>query len=223
MRHAPTLLMLIATLVIGIAAPRAARTSEITPPDTIRTAALAALGAQGTSSEATVDSALRMAPCTQPLQAVPTSARTVEVRCDDAPGWRLYVPVRVRREADVVVLKTPARAGVPITADQLVVQRRDMSGEGSGFSDPAELVGRTPRNALPRGAALTETDLAMGALLRRGDPVVLLSRIGGVEVRVAGRALGKTSTSGVVSVENIESRRVIRGRLIEEGVVEVTR
>ena len=34
-------------------------------------------------------------------------------------GARLYVPVRVRREADVVVLRTPAASGVAITAEQL--------------------------------------------------------------------------------------------------------
>ncbi|MEG3192946.1 flagellar basal body P-ring formation chaperone FlgA [Lysobacter sp. D1-1-M9] len=212
----------LAALLLLASASSAAGTA-ITEPDAIRQAALAALGAEGTGSEATVDPALRMARCGQPLQAVPTSPRTVEVRCDDAPGWRLYVPVRLRREADVVVLKTPARAGVPITADQLAVQRRDMSGEGAGFSDPAQLIGRLPRLSLPRGAALTEADLATGALLRRGDPVVLVSRAGGVEVRVAGRALGKATPGGTVSVENIGSRRVVRGRLIEEGVVEVTR
>ncbi len=215
-------LLLLALLGIASARPMLARANDFTAPETIRQAAITALGAQGTSSEATVDPALRMARCDQPLQAVATGARTVEVRCAGEPGWRLYVPVRVRREADVVVLKTPARAGVPITADQLTVQRRDMSGEGAGFSDPGDLVGRTPRVALAGGAALTEADLAIGGrLLRRGDPVVLVSRTGGVEVRMAGRALGQAAPGGAVAVENIESRRVIRGRLVEEGVVEV--
>lgn len=222
MRSIPPLVCLTALLALMSAWSSQARASGFTEPEAIREAALAALGAQGTSSEASVDGALRMAACGQPLQAVPTSPRTVEVRCVGEPGWRLYVPVRVRREADVVVLKRPARAGVPITADQLTVQRRDMSGEGTGFADPADLIGRTPRVGLAGGAALTEADLAIGGrLLRRGDPVVLVSRAGGVEVRVAGRALGRAAPGGAVAVENIGSGRVIRGRLVEEGVVEV--
>jgi flagella basal body P-ring formation protein FlgA len=36
---------------------------------------------------------------------------------------------------------------------------------------------------------LTRTDLANGSLLKRGDPVMLVSRVGGVEVRMSGRAL----------------------------------
>ena len=53
------------------------------------------------------------------------------------------------------------------------------------------------------------------------DPVVLLTRIGGIEVRTAGRALGTTHQGGTVSAENVDSHRVVRGRLSAPGVVEV--
>jgi flagella basal body P-ring formation protein FlgA len=60
-------------------------------------------------------------------------------------------------------------------------------------------------------------------LLERGDPVVLVSRIGGIEVRVAGRSLGRAEPGEAVSVENTQSRRIIRGRLVGNGIVEVLR
>ena len=60
-----------------------------------------------------------------------------------------------------------------------------------------------------------------GAPLRRGDPVVLVSRTGGVEVRMPGRALGPAQTGGRIGVENVSSRRVLRGRLVAEGLVEL--
>ena len=66
-----------------------------------------------------------------------------------------------------------------------------------------------------------EDDLALGPPLRRGDPVVLVSRVGGIEVRMAGRALGGAAPGRVVRAENVESRRVVRGRLTAPGVVEV--
>ena len=71
------------------------------------------------------------------------------------------------------------------------------------------------------GQGVLEVQHPGGELLRRGDPVVLLSRIGGVEVRVAGRVLGQPGAGGTVSVENTESRRVVRGRVVGAGVVEV--
>jgi flagella basal body P-ring formation protein FlgA len=42
-----------------------------------------------------------------------------------------------------------------------------------------------------------------------------------VEVRVAGRALGVALPGGVVAAENVESHRVVRGRLAAPGVIEV--
>jgi flagella basal body P-ring formation protein FlgA len=189
----------------------------------IRAAAISALGAgDAQSAEAVLDPALYLAPCSQPLQAIASGPKTAQVRCADTPGWRLYVPVRVRREADVVVLSAPAASGVPIAANQLVVQRRDIgAAAGATFSDPAALVGRIPSRALAPGLVPTETDLATGTPLRRGDPVVLVSRTGGVEVRMPGRALGPAQAGGMVSVQNTSSNRVLRGRVAAEGVVEL--
>ena len=199
-----------------------AHAAEFTPPDAIRDAALAAVGADASTAEATVDSRLRMAACTQPLLAVPVSRRSVQVRCADAPGWQMFVPVRVRDVREVAVLKDSVKAGQPITAADVTVQRRDMAGAGGpGFSDPAELVGQVARHGLAPGDAPTRDDVAGATLLRRGDPVVLLSRLAGIEVRVAGRVLGQPTVGGTVSVENVESRRVVRGRVVEPGVVEV--
>lgn len=212
------LLLVLAVTVIGANAHAA----DFTPPDAIRDAALAAVGADASTAEATVDSRLRMAACTQPLQAVPVSRRSVQVRCVDAPGWQMFVPVRVRDVREVAVLKDAVKAGQVITADDITVQRRDMAdAQGAGFADPTELVGQVARHGLAPGDAPTRGDVATGELLRRGDPVVLLSRIGGVEVRVAGRVLGQPGAGGTVSVENTESRRVVRGRVVGAGVVEV--
>lgn len=200
-----------------------ARAAAPQPLADIRTAAIAALGAtDAQSAEAVLDPRLRLAQCSQPLRAVASGPKTAQVRCDDTPGWRLYVPVRVRRVADVVVLGTPAASGVPISANQLVVQRRDIGdAAGATFSDPAALVGRIPNHALAPGVVPTEADLAIGRPLHRGDPVMLVSRTGGVEVRMPGRALGPARAGGMVAVENMSSHRVLRGRLAEEGVVEL--
>ena len=202
----------------------AASAAGFTPVPAILQAAEAALGAgAGAQVEATVDPALRMPACTLPLQAVALGPKMAEVRCPDASGWRLTVPARVRREASVVVLTTPVRAGMPIGAGQVTVQRRDVAGgNGLGLADPAQVVGRTARRPLPAGAVVTVGDLTDGAgALKRGDPVVILSRTGGIEVRVGGRALGGAAAGSVVAVENLTSRRIVRGRLVAEGVVEV--
>lgn len=211
-----------ALLAVALMAIAAAQAATPQPLASIRSAAIAAVGAGDAQAEATLDPALRLPQCRQPLKAVASGPRTAQVRCDDAPGWQLYVPVRVRREADVVVLTAPAAAGVAIAANQLSVQRRDIGRAGGAtFSDPAALVGRTPNRALATGAVPIEADLSTGIPLRRGDPVVLVSRTGGVEVRMQGRALGPDRAGGMVTVENATSRRVLRGRVTAQGEVEV--
>lgn len=189
-------------------------------PETIRNAALEALGLVGTPSRAMVDPALRLDPCLTPLQATPTGPRTVKVRCADAPGWKLYVPVRVVKEADVVVLTRPVPAGQAITAEHVAVRRRGM-GNDVAYKDPSAVIGMTAVQGLAPGTPLNDDVLAHGPLLQRGDPVVLVARAGGIEVRMAGRALGRAAPGGAVSVENLGSRRIVRGRLIGDGMVEV--
>lgn len=189
--------------------------------DDIRAAAVAAVGAPA-GTEATLDSALRLAHCTQPLQAVASAPRTALVRCPDAPGWRLYVPVQAQRETDVVVLAVPASPGMPIAASQLVVQRREVASlAGTPFSDPSAVVGRIPGRRLPAGSIPTGADFSAAASLRRGDPVTLVARSGGVEVRMQGRALGPAQAGGQIAVENTSSRRILRGRVAGDGLVEI--
>ena len=209
--------MLLAAAYVGRAAP------AVTPVADILKAAEAALGGAGAQVQASVDTAVRMPACTAPLQAVALGPRMAEVRCPDPSGWRLTVPARVRRDADVVVLTSPVRAGMPIEAGQLAVQRRDVAGgSGVGMADPAQVAGRIARRALPAGAVVSAGDLADGAgTLKRGDPVVLVSKAGGIEVRMGGRALGSALAGAVVAVENTATRRIVRGRLVADGVVEV--
>lgn len=209
--------MLLAAALVGRAAPAFTPVAEI-----LRTAE-AALGAGGAQVQASVDAAVRMPACTQPLQGVALGPRMAEVRCPDPSGWRLTVPARVRREADVVVLLSPVAAGSAIAAGQLAVQRRDVAGgSGVGMADPAQVAGRVARRAMPAGAVVSAGDLADGAgALKRGDPVVIVSKAGGIEVRMGGRALGGAVAGAVVAVENLTSRRIVRGRLVADGVVEV--
>lgn len=214
--------VLLTLAALATASARAADPPQWQPLGEIRAAAIAALGAGEAESQATLDPALRLARCGQPLQAVASGSKMAQVRCADAPGWRLFVPVRIRREADVVVLTVAAASGVPIAANQLAVQRREVGqAAGTTFSDPAALVGRVPTRALAPGLVPTEADLSLGTPLRRGDPVVLVSRVGGVEVRMQGRAMGAAQAGGVVVVENTSSRRILRGRVVADGVVEV--
>ena len=74
---------------------------------------------------------------------------------------------------------------------------------------------------MPAGAVLEQDDVGGEGALKRGDPVTLVSRVGGMEVRMGGRAMGAGRVGSTVSVENTTSRRIIRGRVVGPGIVEV--
>jgi flagella basal body P-ring formation protein FlgA len=57
--------------------------------------------------------------------------------------------------------------------------------------------------------------------VRRGDQVTLIARRGGLEVRSQGRALGEAGEAEQVNVENLSSRRQVRGVVNARGEVEV--
>ncbi|MEE7546180.1 flagellar basal body P-ring formation protein FlgA [Xanthomonas sp. Kuri4-1] len=191
--------------------------------DSIRAAALSTLGADA-EAEATLDPGLRMPACPIALQAQPTASNTVEVACPQPAGWRLFVPVKVRRNQDVLVLARGVGPGETLGAADISIERRDAARiAGAVLSDPASAVGKTARRMLPAGTLLASTDLVAPRLVHRGDIVPLVSRDEGLEVRMTGRALADAGENERVSVENSSSRRVIQGTVDATGAVVVTR
>lgn len=210
-------------LTLCLLLPLSAWASAFQPVESIRAAALATLGA-GESGEAQVDANLRMPACAQPLQAKATANTTVEVACPQTGGWRLFVPVKVRREQQVLVLARGVAAGEVLGAADISSVTRDTARlSGAVLLKPEAAVGRVARRALSAGSLLSATDLVAPRTVRRGDNVALVSRRGGVEVRMAGRALGDAGEGERVSVENLSSRRVMQGTATPDGDVLVSR
>ena len=215
------MLLRLTTVLIGGLTACAVMAADFQPVDTIKAAALGALPV-GADAEATLDPALRLPRCGAALVARVQGSNSVEVGCPD--GWRLFVPVRVRRSQTVLVLIRGIAPGETITADAFVPETRDASRiVGAAVADPAQAVGRVARRTLSAGAVLSATDLVAQRLIRRGDNVALVSRRGGVEVRVVGRALGDAGESERVTVENLSSRRVVQGVVGPGGDVWVSR
>lgn len=215
------MLLRLTTVLIGGLTACAVMAADFQPVDTIKAAALGALPV-GADAEATLDPALRLPRCGAALVARVQGSNSVEVGCPD--GWRLFVPVRVRRSQTVLVLSRGIAPGETITADAFVPETRDASRiVGAAVADPAQAVGRVARRTLSAGAVLSATDLVAQRLIRRGDNVALVSRRGGVEVRVVGKALGDAGESERVTVENLSSRRVVQGVVGPGGDVWVSR
>lgn len=207
----------VAALLAVVATATAA--SGFQSVESVRAAALST-AQSGEEADVSLDPALRMPLCAQGLQARRSGAVTVEVSCPE--GWRLFVPLRVSRHQTVLVLSRTVAAGEAITADTFMSQQRDATRiAGAAIADPAEAIGRSARRTLVAGSVLTANDLVTPRLVRRGDTIALVSNRGGIEVRMAGRALADAGVRERVSVENLSSRRVVQGMVDEAGDVRV--
>ena len=210
------------TIALALASPWAAA-ADWQPVASIRAAALSTLPA-GSEGEAQVADALRQPKCGSALQVQPTANTTVEVSCPDAGGWRLFVPVKVRRNQTVLVLNRGIGTGETLTAADITTAQRDAARiAGAVLSDPNAAIGRVARRPLQAGALLSNNDLVVQRLIKRGDNVSLVSRRGSVEVRIAGRAMGDAGENERVSVENLSSRRIVQGTVDAAGDVIVAR
>ncbi|MCG6117717.1 MAG: flagellar basal body P-ring formation protein FlgA [Aquimonas sp.] len=201
--------------------------SAFEPVDRIIAAAVAAVAPDAARNpdvraEASLDPGLRMPACPEGLSAHVGSRGVAEVACSGASGWRLFVPVRVTRLEPVLVLMRPVAAGQTITPDLLEVDKRNTSTlSGQALAVPEQAVGQMAARGLMAGSILVSGDLRSPRLVRRGDRVTLVARSGGLEVRSQGRALGDAGLAEQVSVENLGTRRQVRGRVNARGEVEV--
>jgi flagellar basal body P-ring formation protein FlgA len=211
--------------------------TEVQPLDTIRAAAQEYVkqhvpNQRPGSVQVTVgalDSRLRLAACATPLKvALPSGATfrarmTLAVSCPAATSWTVYVPVSVETQTSVLVLRHAAGRGMRLTAQDVEVQTRMVSGSADDYlTDIAELSGRTLKRPLGAGAAVTADAMTADSLIKRGQQVTLLAAAGGMEVRARGVAMSDAPAAGRVKAQNLSSGRIVEGVVETADVIRIT-
>jgi flagella basal body P-ring formation protein FlgA len=230
-----TRVALITGIAIGFAAAGAARADAgITDPGAIGRAALDAVRAQaGDAAEALqltaqpTDIRLRLSSCSQALSArVAGDGRlrqhvAVDVRCEGSARWSVFVSVTVESDAQVLVARRSLASGTePVAADFEAARRRVPGVTTDYVGDTGVLAGRRLRRTLAPGDTLTLDALEAANLVHRGQQVVLLAHLAGIEVRVNGIALADGRQADRIRVQNLSSQRVVEGVVRSDSVVE---
>ena len=173
-----------------------------------------------------LDLRLRLADCHVPLRATvaryaaPESNMTVQVQCPQAGGWTVRVPLQMQLFRQVLVTTRPLLRGDGLHAADLRAEDRDITRLGYGYVDNMDqLAGRTLARSLPAGSVLTPSALGGRLTVRAGDHVQLVARLGGIEVRAAGVALGSGDDGARLRVRNSSSGRVIDAMVSAPGKV----
>ena len=144
------------------------------------------------------------------------------VRCPQAGASRLEYIVRARISASVVVMAAPLAANELITDAHLTVGQRDITSIADPVVAPIDAVGQTSRRSLRAGDVLRNSSLTAPVLVKRGDAVVMIARIEGIEVSMAGEALDAGAKGATIRVKNSASGQTLRMRVTAPGTVEPT-
>jgi flagellar basal body P-ring formation protein FlgA len=169
----------------------------------------------------TLDDRLRLPNCPAPEAFLPPGSSpaartTVGIRCK-SPAWSVYVPVTVESEMPVLVLRQPAPVGSVLTANDVDLRTQRVPGFTSRYvKDITSLAGHHMKNAAGPGTALTTDLLIPDLLIKRGQRVMLMAAVGGIEVRALGEAIADATPGGRVRVRNLDSQKIVEGR-VESG------
>ena len=137
----------------------------------------------------------------------------VRVGCASGATWSVNVPVEVRREITVFVLRRSLGRGEALLAADVAAQKRVIPGLASPFVMRLEdLNGRHTRRPLSEGTALTADALAPALLIHRGQSVTLAASAGGIEVRAPGRALADATAQPAAAGAEPRIAKGDRGR-----------
>lgn len=223
--------LFIATLTLG-SALSAHADKAIQPVDSIREAAeafvLSQYNEEGVVARAgRLDSRLRLAHCDRPLSTFAATAaaaggnQSVGVRCEGADSWTIYVPVKLSRSAEVVVLARTVRRDTLLAPEHLETRHHDIVGLTAGFfSRPEELIGHRVKRSAAAGTVLTPSLVHRPPLIERGDRVTLVSGSSAVAVSAPAEALSDGRQGDRLRVRNLSSGKVVEGVVMSRGRVE---
>lgn len=174
------------------------------------------------------DSRLRLAQCSQPLEAQATrlpaagGPLSVRVQCL-APRWSLYLQGEAKITAPVVTAGRDLPRGTALQVSDLEITMRVLHELQGGYAlSPNALAGRRLRQSLRAGSAIPPRATAAPLWVRTGETVTLAAGTGPLAVRMTGMALANGSADDTVRVRNGRSQRILQGRVTGPGEVQVS-
>ena len=146
----------------------------------------------------------------------------MNVLVDGEPFRTVKCQFKVHVFDRVAVAARPIMAGQPITASDIRFEEQEVGARGKNFlTEKDEIAGKVLSRSLSVGAPLLRPFLKTPDILKAGAPVTLVSRVNGVEVKIDGVALEAGSAGKLIRVRNTASKKVLRGRIVDEVTVEI--
>lgn len=151
-----------------------------------------------------------------------TNARSVAISCSAYPQWNIFIPIDVKLFTDVLVANRLIMAGEVISASDVAYERRDRNQLSNGFfKDQQVVVGLVARYSLNAGNVLTTKNTKQLPVIKKNQPITLISRAGPVEVSMLGIAKTDGFINDTIKVLNPSSKKIIDAIVKDSNQAEI--
>ncbi|WP_296832731.1 flagellar basal body P-ring formation chaperone FlgA [Thiomicrospira sp.] len=172
-------------------------------------------------------STLTLAQCNVPLELSQRDPHqihgrlTVSVNCN-TPSWRVFVSVNIDGKLPAIVSTQGILRQAVINKANVELKLVPLNEIRRGSMQSLDnVVGMRAKRAIPANRVITLQMLDIPYWVMEKDEVILVTRIGGIEIKTTGIALENGLQQDRVSVKNINSDIVVIGIVIAPNTVEV--
>ena len=144
---------------------------------------------------------------------------TIGVRCNERPGWSIFVQATIRVTATLLVANRPLAQNTVLGANDFSPQSGEL-GQPGLLTDPSQAIGKTLKFGIGAGQVLRQDMLRAPFVITQGQAADVRVRSTGFSVRSTGQALNNATEGQSVQVR-MPSGQVVSGTANSDGTVEV--
>ena len=148
-----------------------------------------------------------------------TGKTSIGVRCNQKPGWSIFLQATIKVSADMLVANRPLAQNTVLSTGDFSLQSGEL-GQPGILTDPAQAIGKTLRFAIGAGQVLRDDMLRSPFLVIQGKTTEVRVRNKGFSIRATGQALNNGAEGQNVQVR-MPSGQVVNGTVTADGHVEV--
>lgn len=151
----------------------------------------------------------------------PTTAQ-ITIHVNNQVFTKINLKFNSKLYRQVAVATSQIAPGEILTTDKLRYERMDTGRLGTGyFTDMNKVLGLVTKRSLTPGMVVTDGMVNKPVLIKRGSLVNIVARIGSMEVTAAGQAMQNGHEGELIRVQNINSKKIISAKVLDEGTVQV--
>lgn len=144
---------------------------------------------------------------------------------NDEPAGVVPVCFDVRLHQEVAVATRRIERGEALGPDNITRNRRAVN-TGNYLSYAEAVAGKRSRRLILPGQMMMKSDIEAATpehaiLVKQQDTVKLVARVGSMRVTATGEALQEGRAGQLIRVRNLDSKKILTGRVVSRGTVEV--